>query len=58
MGKEGLHHVEPETRITLPILIGLVASGVWRIKRIDDLRSDLREFRAEIRGDVNNRLER
>jgi hypothetical protein len=45
---------QPFIQITLPILIGFVAVGVWQNKRIDDLRAYLREFRAE----MNSRLDR
>jgi Tfp pilus assembly protein PilP len=44
---------QPFIQITLPILIGFVAVGVWQNKRIDDLRAYLREFRAE----MNSRLD-
>jgi hypothetical protein len=47
---------QPFVQITLPILIGFVAVGVWQNKRIDDLRADLREFRTEIRAEMKARF--
>jgi uncharacterized protein YPO0396 len=39
---------QPFIQITLPILIGFVAVGVWQNKRIDDFRADLKQFRTEV----------
>jgi hypothetical protein len=56
---------QPFIQITLPILIGFIAVGVWQNKRIDDFRADLKQFRVEVntdlkqfRAEVNTRFDK
>jgi hypothetical protein len=42
----------PVLQITVPLLVGLFVAGWFQNKRIDDLRSDLGEFRTEVRTEL------